>query len=211
MPRSRVQTGAVDQICLESEPTGVCAVYLVETETSREAQELAGLFEQFASVLDVIPLSSGKLTTYAVRLVGQEQNVLDEIESLLKKNFGFVILHRSFNEQIYEIVRELCKDTGSRLNRIPICDICGRAEPFPATRLKFLDRARKVLASRTYCSTCTTEYMGQSSKKFLTSLLEADKGEFRIFSRMHLVKSRSSKKHLAFRIKTDAEQQFVMR
>jgi hypothetical protein len=210
MPRRSIPVGSVNQINVESEPAGLCAVYLVETQSPEEAMDLSGLFEQFGPMLDTLPLSTGKLTTYAVKLVRQDQRILEEIEGLLKKSFGFVILHRSFDQPIYDIVGELCKDSGSRLLPIPACDICGRPEPFPRTKISFLDEDREVLASRIYCSTCTTEYMGHSSKEFVISLLEADKGDFGPFTNVHLVRNRSSKKHLAFRIKADAEHQFAM-
>jgi hypothetical protein len=43
------------------------------------------------------------------------------------------------------------------------------------------------------------------------SLLEADKSDFAVFRQMNIVRSRSTKKHIAFRIKTEENHQFAVR
>ena len=210
MPRSRIPVRLVSQICVEPQPKGLCAVYLVETQNERETKELSKLFNDFSPALQSIQLSSGKLVSYAVQLQGDDQSLLDEIERFLKKNFGFVILHRSFDQLIYDIVRELCKDSGSNLIPVRKCDICGKPEPFPETVVSFLDKENVNLATRAYCATCTAESAGRSNKEFIMALLEADRGDLPTLSRKDLVRSRSSKKRVAFRIKSDAEQQFAV-
>ena len=122
MPRRTIPR-AVSRICVEPRPRGFRAVYLVETQSEREAQDVARLFSDFAPAIQSIQLSRGKLVSYAVQLRDQDQSLLAEIETFLKKNFGFVILHRSFDPLIYDIVQELCKDSGSDLISIPKCDI----------------------------------------------------------------------------------------
>ena len=210
MPRSRIPIRLVSQICVEPLPSGLRAVYLVETQNDREAQDISKFFGDFSPAIETIQLSSGKLVSYAVQLQNQDQHLFDEIEAFLKKNFGFVILHRSFDQLIYEIVRDLCKDSGSSLLPIPKCDICGKPEPFPETAVSLLDKQNTNLATRMYCATCTTESAGRNNKEFVMSLLGADRGGFGIFTHMDLVRSRSSKKHMAFRIKSDVEQQFAV-
>jgi hypothetical protein len=210
MPRRRFPIGLVNQICVEPRPTGLRAVYLVETQIEHEADELAHFFQDFAPILEVFQLSSGRLVSYAVQLKTRDQTLFNEIEAFLKKNFGFVILHRSFDPLIHEIVRELCKDSGSSLAPIPKCDICGKPDPFPETIVSLLDKHNTNLATRTYCGTCTADSVGRSNKEFVMSLLEADRGGFGILSHKDLVRSRSSKKNVAFRIKSDVEQQFAV-
>lgn len=209
MPRRTIPR-AVSRICVEPRPRGFRAVYLVETQSEREAQDVARLFSDFAPAIQSIQLSRGKLVSYAVQLRDQDQSLLAEIEAFLKKNFGFVILHRSFDPLIYDIVQELCKDSGSDLISIPKCDICGKPEPFPETVITFLDSRNTKVASRLYCATCTAESGGRNNKEFLISLLEADGSDFGILRRASIVRSGSSKKHIAFRIKSDAEQQFAV-
>ena len=211
MPRTRIPVGLVSQICVEPQSKGMCAVYLVETQNEREAEDLSRLFCDFSPTLQSIQLSSGKLVSYAVQLDSSDQTLLEEIEAFLKRNFGFVVLHRSFDALIYDIVRELCKDSGSTLMPIPKCDICGKHDPFPQTLVRLLDKENVHLASRTYCGTCTAEATGRNKKEFLRTLLGADRGGLGAFSDVNLVRSRSSKKRMAFRIKSDAEQQFAMR
>ncbi|MHB1001729.1 MAG: hypothetical protein ACYC27_21020 [Armatimonadota bacterium] len=211
MSRSRFQAGNINQICVEPRPNGLRAVYLVETQSEREAGDLSKFFADFAPVLDCIQLSSGKLVSYAVQLHGQDQSLLEELEGFLKKNFGFVILHRSFDQIIYDIVRELCKDSGSHLVPMHKCDICGKPEPFPETIVSFLDKDNTNLATHMYCATCTAESARRNNKEFIKSLLEADRSDFAVLRQMDMVRSRSAKKHIAFRIKSEAEHQFAVR
>jgi len=211
MSRRRIPVGLVNQICVEPQPYGLCAVYLVETQNEREAEDLARLFSDFAPALQSVQLSSGKLVSYAVQLGSRDQSLLDEIEAFLKRNLGFVVLHRSFDPLIYEIVRDLCRDSGSTLLPMPKCDICGKHDPFPQTAVTLLDKENVNLATRTYCATCTAGLAANNNKEFVMALLAADRGGLGGFRDMHLVRSRSSKKRVAFRIKADAEHQFAIR
>src|SRR6516165_606190 len=97
MARSRISVTLVSQICVEPQPKGLRAVYLVETQNEREAKELGKLFGDFSPALQSCQLSKGKLVSYAVQLQNQDPSLFDEIETFLKQNFGFVIMHRSFD------------------------------------------------------------------------------------------------------------------
>ncbi len=209
MARTRFQARSVDQICIEAKPHGLRAVYLVETQNECDAINLAGLFADFAPQLESIQLSSGKLVSYAVHLTGEDQTLLDEIEIFLKKNFGFVILHRSFDQIIYDIVKDLCKDTGSHIAPMHKCDICGKPEPFPETIVTLLDKEDINISTRVYCTTCTAESAGRNNKEFILSLLEADKSDFEVLRQMNIVRNRSAKKKISFKIKSDTEQQYA--
>ena len=209
MPRTSIPVGSVSQIYVEPQIAGICGVYMVETRDERESDEFARMFADFAPSVRSIQLSSGKLVSYAVQLQGEDQALLDEIESFLKKNFEFVVLHRSFDPLIYDVLRELCKDSGSTMLPIPKCDICGKRVPFPQMVVRLLDSRDVSLATRTYCSTCTVESARNNKREFVVTLLAADKGGLAEFSRMRLVRSRS-KKRTAFLIKADAAQ-FTMR
>ena len=210
MSRGRIPVGLVTEIYVETQPKGVSAVYLVETQNESETDQLANLFSDFAPNLESLQLSSGKLVSYAVQLRDHDQALLDQLGDFLKTNFGFVMLHRSFDPMIYEIVRELCKDSGSQLLHVPKCDICGKTDPFPETLVRLLGPQGTSLATRTYCGTCTAESAGRSNKEFVMALLEADRGGLGMFRQMNLVRSRSSKKRVAFRIKPDPAQHFAV-
>ena len=210
MSRGRIPVGLVTEIYVETQPKGVCAVYLVETQNESETEVLTNVFADFAPNLESLQLSSGKLVSYAVQLRNDDQGLLDQIGDFLKKSFGFVILHRSFDPMIYEIVRELCKDSGSQLLHMPKCDICGKADPFPETVVRLLGPQGISVATRTYCGTCTAESAGRSNKEFVMALLEADRDELGVFRQMNLVRSRSSKRKVAFRIKSDPAQHLAV-
>ncbi|MHB0912445.1 MAG: hypothetical protein ACYC2Y_03225 [Armatimonadota bacterium] len=204
MPRNRIPVRLVSQICVEPQPKGLRAVYLVETEGEGKAAELSKLFEDFSPAVASHKLSKGKLVAYAVQLREQDPSLFGEIEAFLKKNFGFVIMHRSFDPLIYDIVGELCRDSGSSLLPVPKCDICGKLDPFPETVISFLDKENTSLATRLYCTSCTADSAGRNNKEFLRALLEADPSDLGALREMNLVRS-SSKKRIAFRIKA-AEQ-----
>lgn len=206
MSRQSIPVGLASQIYVEPRPSGPRAVYLVEVQNKQEASELSKLFEDFAPAVESFQLSEGKLVSYAVQLHNHDQSLLEEIETFLKKNFEFVILHRSFDAIIYEIVRELSKDSGSELIPVPKCDICGKHDPFPATMVTFLDDDNTSLTTRRYCASCTAESAGSNNKKFLLALLEADRGGFHTFCNAGLIRSRSSKKRVAFKIRWDTQQ-----
>ena len=210
MSRTRIPVGLVNQICVESQTTGLCAVYMVETRNDLEAENLSRMFEDFAPAVQSVQLSSGKLVSYAVQLAGDDQALLEQIEAFLKKNFEFVVLHRSFDPLIYDVVRELCKDSGSTLLPMPKCDICGKRDPFPRTVVRLLDKGDVNLATRVYCSTCTAESARNNNREFVVTLLRSDRSGLGAFGQMNLVRSRS-RKRMAFRIKADAAQQFALR
>lgn len=204
---SRIPERLVSQICMEPQPKGLRAVYLVETKSENEAAELSQLFGDFSPALQSTQLSKGKLVSYAVQLKGQDPSLFDEVENFLKQNFGFVVLHRSFDGIIYDIVRELCKDSGSTLMPIPKCDICGKPEPFPETAISLLDKENVNLATRLYCTRCTAESARRNNKEFVKALLEADRDHFNVLRESNMVRSRSSKKQIAFRIQSDDAKQ----
>jgi hypothetical protein len=209
MPRRETPTRFVSHISVEPQQRGLKAVYLVEAESDQDERELGRLFEQFEPMLESVQLCSGKLVAYAVQLHSEEQSMLDELEQMLRANFVFVILHRSFDQLIYDIVRELCKDSGSKLGALPRCDICRRPEPFPEVVVKFADNEGHAISTRGYCATCAAESGGRNNKEFVISLLQADRGKFADVRNVTLVRNRS-KKQLAFRIDADAEHQFLI-
>lgn len=211
MARTRFREESVDQICVETRPHGIRAVYLVETANEHDSATLASLFADFAPQLESIQLSTGKLVSYAVQLPAEKQSLLEDIEAFLKKNFEFVILHRSFDQLIYDIVKDLCKDSGSHLAPLHKCDICGKVEPFPETIVTFVDKDSNNLSTHFYCATCTAESSARNSKEFILSLLDADKSGFDLLKRMDMVRSRSAKKHIAFRLKPERERQYAIR
>lgn len=202
--RRRMPIKTVRQISLDPQPQGTRAVYLVEARNESEASEVSDLFTDLEPELRIRQLSSGKLVTYAVKASQDQQDALGELEMALKRNFGFVILHRSFDALIYKIVEELCEDTGSRLISVPRCDICGKIEPFPDTVVSLADQVGETIVSGSYCRSCTAASSARSNKEFLLSLLQADTRDFSGIEGLQLIRARS-RESIKFRIQSRAE------
>jgi hypothetical protein len=203
--RRRMPMKAVRQIWLDPQPQGLRAVYLVEARDEQEARGVEDLFGELEPYLQLRQLSSGKLFSYAVKAQGDQQKTLMELEQALRSTFSFVILHHSFDDIIYKIVTELCSDTGSRLLALPVCDICGKLEPFPDTVINLADQVGTTVASGSYCGTCTAVFSARSNKEFLLSLLHADSRDFSALDNVQLVRARS-RKQIGFRIQSRTEQ-----
>ena len=198
--RQEVQTAR--EISVDPQPSGLTAVYLVETRSDKERRETAKLFDELGSHTQVRQLSKGKLVSYIAQAHESDASLLDEMESLLKANYGFVVSQSSYDETIHRIVRELCRDTGSKLLAMPRCNICRKAVPFPTTVVTLSDQDGSELLSRSYCGSCTAEAAAPSNKDFVRSLLNADRRDFGVLARADLVRRRSRKQNIRFRIKS---------
>lgn len=207
MRRRRVPVKMVRQISLDPQPQGTSAVYLVETRSEDEAREIAKLFQDLKLNMEVRQLARGKLMSFVVQTRGADCNVLSDLEKELKNSFGFVVMQRSFDALIYRIVKELAADTGSKLLPIPHCNICGKPEPFPEVVINLSGSDGETLASRNYCSTCTAGTAAKSNKDFVISLLTADETGFSCLSPEQLIRSRTRKQSIRYKIKTGSEEQ----
>ena len=211
MHHKRVPIKMVKQISADPKPAGIRAMYLVEARNEKEARDAHAVFEEFEPHIEVRQLSRGKLVSYAVQVHEDDQPILDEIEAVLKANFGFVVMQRSFDDLIYRVVSELCRDTGSRLLPTPECHICGRPDPFPDMVVNLTSEAGEVMMTRTYCRTCTAGMAAKDNKEFVLSLLSADKRDFGELSSAQLVRLRRGKEAIRFRVKSTGEQYAVAR
>jgi len=192
----------VREISVDPQPSGLTAVYLVETRSDKEPREIAKLFDELGSHMQVRQLSRGRLVSYIVQAHESDASLLDEIENLLKANYAFVVSQSSYDETIHRIVRELCSDTGSKLLPMPRCNICRKAVPFPTTVVTLSGQGGSVLLSRSYCGSCTAEAAAPSNKDFVRSLLNADRRDFGVLARAELVRRRSRKQNIRFKIKS---------
>ncbi|MDH7481670.1 MAG: hypothetical protein QHH26_06805 [Armatimonadota bacterium] len=217
-----IPEGVVTDIQVETQPAGLTAMYMVEAQNAEESKEIAVLFKEFASAVDVVQLCTGRLMGYAVRARDQEQNLLlDQIYKVITSRYhGFVIRQKPIEQCMFELCRELCRDYGGKMLKIPTCDICGKYDPFPSTIVNLLDERGTIIASRTYCASCTAEWGDSPSKEFLISLLQADRRNFgsllgmnivrKPLRRKHTIGSKPRGKYLAFKIMSDADQQSAM-
>jgi len=196
-----VDEGTFSEVSVDPRPAGVRAVYLVETRTPDEAAEVARLFADLEARVQVRRLCTGKLVSYAVQMHDSDSSVLDGIEAVLKGNYCFTVTQRSFDEVIYHILKELCSDTGSKLLPVSRCNICGRTEPFPSVVVNLSDEQGRVRVCRNYCASCAATATATSNKEFVRSLLASDKRNFRGIERAQLVRRRSRKHPIRFKIK----------
>lgn len=198
------QSGCMEtirEIQLSPQPSGLRAVYLVETHSDNEAQEIASLFKELDTHLQVRQLSSGKLMSYVVQALESDSELLDAIEDVLKQNFTFLVTQRSFDDVIYRIVKDLCKETSSKLLPIQQCNICGKIEPFPNTVISLSDDCGDEMLSRCYCSSCSASSSASSNKEYVLSLLAADKRNFKNLKGAELVRRPTKLQPIRFKIK----------
>lgn len=201
MAGTRASRQAVSEVSVDPQPNGLKAVYLVETRSEYESEAIKGLFAEVAERLQVRKLSDGKLMSYVVQAEQPDGDLLDELDEILHRECAFVVTQRSFDELIHRIVQELAKDTGSKFIKVPQCNICGKAEPFPTTIANLTDAEGDILESRCYCQGCTAESAAPSNKEFLLSLLEADEQSFDDLRDASLTRTRSDKHWLRFKVK----------
>lgn len=194
----------VSEIVVDPKPVGVRAVFLVETRNAEESREVTAFFSDVSDYLQVLPMSKGNLLSFAVQVQKGDQRILDEIRAILASRYGFVALHRSFDALIYQIVTELCSDTGSKLLTVPKCDICGVVDPFPETIVNLSSEDGRPIASRKYCSTCTAQASATKHKDFVISLLTADRKDFSRIAEHKLVRTPSRKRKIKFKIEPAA-------
>jgi hypothetical protein len=206
MPKQHGQTETASEISLNPQPIGMRAVYLVETRSAQEARELTDLFDELSSHIQIKQLCKGSLISYAVQAHESDSALLDELEDFIKARYAFVVTHRSFDEVIYRIVKELCQDTGSKMLPMSYCNICGKTEPFPTTVISISNEDGSVLTSRSYCGSCTAQAVAPSNKEFIRSLLSADKRNFAKLESAELVRRPSRKQPIRFKIKTGSLQ-----
>lgn len=173
---SEIPVAAASRVVIRARPDGLTAVYVAEVANERDGAELERLFQDLSPAIEAVQLLKGKLVSYAVRVPGRDAPQLEEIESFLKRNFGFVVLYRSLVELIYDVVRGLAEESGSELLPVTRCDICGVHDPFPAISLTFLDSQGTSMTSRDYCAACVKEFAQLNDRLKLLELLRADSG-----------------------------------
>ncbi len=198
MSRKQRSISLVSEIRVEPVPPGIRWVYLVETRSQEEADEIVRLFRELESQVQVCPLCAGKLVGYAVQAHHSDVMLLDEIDDVLRRAYAFVVTYRSFEPLIYRIVGELCKDTQSTILPVPHCNICGNLDPFPNTVVSFTDCSGNIVLSRNYCSSCTAQTNARSHKEFIKSLLTADECDFGCFKEADFVRRASNKRLIRF-------------
>ena len=187
MGKFRVRRKAVSKILLKPTVPGHRAVFLVEAQETRDRQKARELFQAVEEMGDVVQLSDGEIMSYAVQ-VRDDATLFARIEGVLKEEFAFSIVERSFTDITYHLIQSLCEESRSRLCRVPRCGICGEADPFP-TRVTMRDDQDRDVIETHYCARCAAQQADPSNQKFLVDLLIADRRDFGAIRDANLVQS----------------------
>lgn len=182
MGKLRWRRERVNSVELRPATPGSRAVFLVEARGRGERQKVRELFEALAELAEVAPLCQGDMMAYALQLRagvdgGPPGNLFSKIEAVLKEEFAFSLVERSFNEVIYHLVVSLCEDSEGEMLHVPRCGICNEPEPFP-TRVTLRDNSGEGVIEACYCARCSAQQADPSDRQFLRSLLAADRRGF---------------------------------
>jgi hypothetical protein len=187
MAKFLLRRKAVSKILLKPTTPGERAVFIVEAREPADRRKLRELFETVAELAEVAPVSDGEITAYAVQARG-DTTLFAKIESVLKEEFLFSIVERSFTDVTYHLIQSLCEDSESHLCPVPQCDICDQADPFP-TRVTMRDEKDRDVLQAHYCARCAAEQAHPSREQFLVDLLAADRRDFGAIKDARLVPS----------------------
>lgn len=190
----------VNEVAVEYRPAGARVVFLVETTSTEDTVQVDKLFSELAGQYDVTSLCRGKLIGYCIQLSEPADEMLKELEESLRANHPVVVLQNSFDEVAWNLVIGLSKDTGSTVSEVPVCDICGKVEPFPTVTATLLDEVGESIVSRHYCESCSAGNAVTSNKEFLRSLLKSDTMQLTGLENWELTRQSSQKKPMRFRV-----------
>lgn len=173
----------VSSIVLRPTQPGSRAVFLVEAGSATEQRKVRELFGALAELGEVAPLCEGPMMAYVVQLHSEGSgntpgSFFTKIERVLKEEFPFSLVERSFNDVIYHLVESLCEDSGGHMRPVPRCGICNQREPFP-TRVTLRDETGQGIIEACYCARCAAQRAHPNDKQFLLDLLSADRRDFR--------------------------------
>jgi hypothetical protein len=187
MAKFLLRRKAVSKILLKPTTPGERAVFIVEAREPADRRKVRELFETVAELAEVAPVSDGEIMAYAVQVRG-DTNLFAKIESVLKEEFVFSIVERSFTDVTYHLIQSLCDDSESQLRAVPACDICAQADPFP-TRITLQDEKERDVIEAHYCARCAAQQAHPSREQFLVDLLAADRRDFGAIRDARLVPS----------------------
>jgi hypothetical protein len=187
MAKFTLRRKAVSKILLKPTTPGDRAVFIVEARDAADRRKVDELFETVAELAEVAPVSRGEITAFAVQVRG-DNTLFAKIETVLKEEFTFSIVERSFTDVTYHLIQSLCEESESRLCPVPHCDICDQADPFP-TRVTMRDEKDRDVIEGHYCSRCAAEQAHPSREQFLVDLLAADRRDFGAIRDARLVPS----------------------
>jgi hypothetical protein len=152
---------------------GSRAVFLVEASTKKDMKRVRELFDMVGQLAEVTPISHGSVMSYAVQVHG-DTSLFTKVEWLLKTQFTFSLLERSFSDVTFRLVRSLCEDSNTRVEELPECGICCAVDPFPTRATVELAGEEEPL-HLSYCARCCAQHAEADSKRFARNLVRRDR------------------------------------
>lgn len=157
---------------------GIRAVFLVEAPTKKALRQARELFDTVGQLAEVVPISVGTITSYAVETDG-DSSLFGKIEWLLKTQFPFTLLERNFSSVTLRLVRSLCEEANTQVAELPECGICGEPDPFPLrASLSLPDRSSPVHLS--YCARCASQHASDDPARQIRRLVAKDRRSYRL-------------------------------
>jgi hypothetical protein len=154
------------------------AVFLAEARSRKEMRQIRELFDTVGQLAEVVPVSHGTVMSYAVQ-VESDTSLFGKIEWLLKTQFAFSLVERSFSEVTFRLVQSLCEDAETQMAELPECGACGTADPFP-TRVTVEREGETEPVHLAYCSRCAARCADEDPKKALRDLMKRDRRKLRV-------------------------------
>jgi hypothetical protein len=171
------QSELTDIRCYPAHP-GSRAVFLVETCTKKEIRQVKELFDTVGQLAEVVPISHGDVMSYAVQTPG-DPSLFGKIEWLLKTQFTFSIVERSFSDVTLRLVNGFCEVSETEMEELPACGVCCSADPFPTRATVELSSDEEPL-HLSFCARCASEHAGETAEATIRNLARADRRRLRV-------------------------------
>jgi hypothetical protein len=154
------------------------ALFLVEVTGRREARRIRELFEMVAQLAEVQPISQGAITSYAV-IVPDDPSLIGKVEWLLKTEFGFSMVERTFSAVTFNLINDLCQNAEATVIDLPECGICETVDPFPVrAMLEISGRSEPLEAA--YCARCAQAAGVEETTELVRRLVQRDRRGYRL-------------------------------
>jgi hypothetical protein len=175
-PISRQQE--VSQICYFPAFPGGRAVFLAEARNRKEMRQVQELFDMVGQLAEVVPISHGTVMSYAVQ-VHDDTSLFGKIEWLLKTQFTFSLVERSFSEVTLQLVHSLCSESETQFVELPHCGICKSVDPFP-TRATVEVAGQENPLHLAYCARCAAQHAEEEPAQLIRGLVRRDLRRFKV-------------------------------
>lgn len=157
---------------------GSRAVFLAEACTRKEIRQIRELFDMVGQLAQVVPISHGRVMSYAVQVDG-DTSLFGKIEWLLKTQFTFSLVERNFSDVTFSLVRSLCEESETQMAEVPQCGICSTTDPFP-TRASVERFGYEQPLHLAFCGRCAARYAEVDEEAAARTLVRRHKLHLRV-------------------------------